>query len=1145
MFSERNPILRTDFGKLVGAIGRCMLRVDLNGVVQPFEFLVFQQCSHDLILGWDFFKATDAIIDCGSGKLQIGEATLNDPYMTEVNYGLYAANDVDVPENCIRKVLALAKHHQTLERVIITGANDFEWDKELKVPASIATIQSGKVDIWIANSSCRPQIIPAGICIARMTEIEEGLISSLNKNTDKVEVKYQAHLGQAEEDFEALLATELDDLQRKELLSLLVEFTDVFDLENKPVKVSSKVKHRINTADSQPVKQKPYRVSFEERRVIQEEVDKMLKLDIIEHSKSPWSSPVVLVKKKNGTWRFCVDYRRLNKITKKDVYPLPRTDDALDSLSGASLFSTMDLKSGYWQIEVDERDREKTAFITPDGLYQFRVIPFGLCNASATFERLMNSLLKGMKWKHCLCYLDDVIVYAAIFEEHLRRLSMVLQCIRSAGLTLNHEKCFFSQSRLKILGHLVDKDGIHPDPGKVEAIQDFPTPKSISQVRSFLGICSYYRRFVHKFADIDRPLHELLKQDVKFEWKDDHQLAFARLKSLLTKDPVLGIFIPGDKPLIHTDASGYGIGAVLVQIQCRLEKPIAYASRSLTLSEKNYSTTEKECLAVIWAISKFRPYIFGRPFTVITDNHSLCWLANLKDPSGRLARWALCLQEYYVDVVFNSGRRQQDADCLSRNPLPEIEEETSEDIPFLNTITNFKEEQSKDPKVADIQEEMGRKRDSTKFKEFNGILYRKNYDPLGKQWLLFIPKHLREGILKSLHDAPTAGHLGFAKTYGRIRRKIFWPGLYRSFRRYVSHCRECQRRKSPPQRPPGLLQPILPAEIPFAKIGIDLLGRFPLTTQGNRWIIVCTDYLTRFTVTKALPSGEAVEIAKFLVEDVILKHGSPREIISDRGRSFLSNLVKENWDNILPFDTFAYNSAKQETTGFSPFFLVHGRDVDTPLDAILPFLPDESAFDYVHNLVTKAEEARQFAKIHLTKVQDKDKSRYDERHRTVSYQEGDLVWIFTPIRKVGLSEKLLKRYFGPYRVTKRLSDVTYEVEPCDSMRIKRRLTDVVHVLRMKPKTAQTFSWRTQPETIHQRNQLLTLTKGPLIKFTWGLSQETAQNKTSGSLCLVRREKCRGLAEDPIAERLRRCFSIPRDSGSSRWTFMFTIIISII
>ncbi|GBN08326.1 Retrovirus-related Pol polyprotein from transposon 17.6 [Araneus ventricosus] len=249
-----------------------------------------------------------------------------------------------------------------------------------------------------------------------------------------------------------------------------------------------------------------------------------------------------------------------------------------------------------------------------------------------------------MNWKHCLCYLDDVIVYAAIIEEHLRRLRMDLQCTRSAGLNLNHERCFFGQSRLNILGHLVDKDGIHPDPGKVEAIQEFPTRKA------FL-----------------KPLHELLKQDVKFEWKEEHLLAFASLKYLLTKDPVLGFFKPEDKTLIRTDASGYGIGAVLVQILCGLEKPIAYVS--LSPSQNNYSTTEKECLTVIWAVSKFRPYIFGRPFTIIMDHHSLCWMANLKDPSGRLARWALRLLECDVDVVFKSGRKHQDADCLSRNPF--------------------------------------------------------------------------------------------------------------------------------------------------------------------------------------------------------------------------------------------------------------------------------------------------------------------------------------------------------------------------------------------------------------------------------------------------------------------------------------------
>ncbi|UYV75173.1 hypothetical protein LAZ67_12002747, partial [Cordylochernes scorpioides] len=801
----------------------------------------------------------------------------------------------------------------------------------------------------------------------------------------------------------------LSEIQRLQLVSCLDEFIDIFDFGSTPIKPTSTVKHKINTGDQSPIKQRPYRVAPSERRLIQDEVNKMIENHIVKPSESPRSSPVILVRKKDGTWRFCVDYRRLNKITKKDVYPLPRIDDALDSLAGSSYFSTMDLRSGYWQIEVDEKDREKTAFITPDGLYEFQVMPFGLCNAPATFERMIDSVLGSLKWNMCLCYLDDIVVYAPTFEEHLRRLQLVLSCIQKAGLSLNHKKCIFGSRRIKILGHLVDANGIHPDPDKVEAVSKFPRPRNISELKSFLGLCSYYQRFIENFADKARSLHDLLKTEKQFYWDAAQEKAFEVLKTALISEPVSGHFDESADTHLHTDASGHGIGAVLLQIQGGKERPIAYASRSLTKAENNYSTTEKECLAVVWSISKFRPYLFGRPFRVVTDHHSLCWL-------------------------HQKG-----------------------------------------------------------FQHYRRHLIQKNYSTTGRPWLMMIPKHLRSEVMADLHDAPTAGHLGFARTYDKVKKRFYWPGLYRTVRQYVSHCRECQRRKKLPRRPAGQLVSIPPVEKQFHKVGVDLLGRFPVSKDGNRWIIVCTDYMTRYAITKAIPDGGAIETAKFLVEDVILKHGAPREMITDRGRNFISQVIKDinalcgivhrfttayhpqtnglterfnktlgdmlsmytgveqkDWDQVLPYVTFAYNTAKQEATGYTPFFLVHAREAETYIDAVLPYLPDEISNDYVGELVTRAEEARQLSRSRLLQSQAKDRRLYDHKHTPVYYQKDDLVWVFTPIRKVGLSEKLLKRYFDPYKVTKKLSEVTYEVEPVDPSPRSRKSKDIVHVIRMKP-----------------------------------------------------------------------------------------------
>ncbi|GFV48617.1 retrovirus-related Pol polyprotein from transposon 297 [Trichonephila clavipes] len=908
------------------------------------------------------------------------------------------------------------------------------------------------------------------MCIGQAEPLNEGHLCVISDTSGCLDD--QQETSESQMNCSLMMLPELSDEQRNKLSELLRKFSGLFTKTDKSTAAKTNVKHRIFTGDHAPINQRAYRVSPTERRIIHEEVQKMLDEGIVQPSESPWSSPVVLVRKKDGSWRFCVDYRKLNSVTKKDVYPLPRIDDTLDCLKGTKFFSSMDLRSGYWQIEIDEADREKTTFITPEGLYEFKVMPFGLCNAPATFERMMDNLLRHFKWTMCLCYLDDIIVFSETFEDHLIRLRLVLKCLQEAGLKLNSKKCLFAAQDVKILGHLVSSNGVRPDPDKIKAVRHFPTPKNIHDIRSFLGLCSYFRRFIKGFCYLAEPLQSLLKSGVEFHWGPEEVEAFSSLKKALTSDPVLGMYDERASAEIHTDASGYGIGAVLVQIQNNVEKVIAYASRTLTKAEKNYSTTERECLAIVWATNKFRPYIFGKHFTVVTDHHSLCWLMNLKDPSGRLARWALRLQEHDFDVK-----------------------------------------------------------------------YKPNFDPDGKLWLPVIPKHLRADILRHFHDAPTAGHLGFAKTYDRIRKRFYWPGMYRNVVRYVMHCRECQRRKSVPQRPPGRLVPIPPAIAPFHRIGIDLLGRFPKSAHGNKWIIVYMDYSTRYAITKALPTAEVDEIAKLLLEEIVLRHGAPRVIITDRGAVFRSRLVsslvdlcnidhrfttayhpqtngltvrfnktlvdmlsmyvdveQKNWDEILPFVTFAYNTVKQETTGFTPFYLLHGREAETTLDTMLPFCPNDFDDNNITKIAARAEESRQLARVHTLRAQDKDRRRYDSKHQMVSYAPGDLVWIYTPVRKSRSLRKLLRR----------------------------KLREVVHVLRMKP--YHDPAEQIETEDIPPKESY----KGPITRSRI----KTLEQSDSGRCLLFRGEQCRthNLLRVPIAELAERWTELPQVSDESRSFF---------
>lgn len=1108
--------LRTVNLQPLPCLGVCTARLMLQSTIVPVQFVVLERCSYDVILGMDFLSAHGALIDCSSQELFLAPFPHTSFWEDNIVRGAHSGRlklkqtTILPPQStvCVLTTSDTYHDHDYTDMDIITEpASALLVQKGVTSPCSVTSLQGHNAKLWLVNTGYSPVLLPDGIVVAsysctacptdlapvRIDQHPEVATASLDLAASKV----------ADERLAKMIDKNLPLDQHAHILCVLKDYADIFDFDRKQGHTDL-VRHPIDTQGHRPIRQKPYRVSHAERTVIQQHVQEMLDDGVIEESSSPWAAPVVLVRKKDGSWRFCIDFRKLNKITKRDTYPMPRIDDALDCLQGAQYFSSIDMRSGYWQIEVDPKDAEKTAFVTPDGLYQFRVMPFGLCNAPATFERMIDSVLGPLKWTSCLCYLDDIVVFGSTVEQHNARLRKVLKCMHAAGLTLNHKKCRFASQELTVLGHLVCPDGIRPDPKKTNAVTKFPRPTTIKAVRSFLGLCSYFRRFVKHFATKARPLHDLLKKGAIFRWEDEHETSFNCLKSALTSSPVLQHFDPEAPVEIHTDASGTGLGAVLTQRPDDAEHPVAFASRCMSAPEQNYSVTEQECLAVVWAINKFRPYLYGKPFKVVTDHHALCWLANIKAPSGKLARWALLLQEYDFEVVHKAGRKHLDADALSRAALPDIANITPSTDTIPLDLSDFPAEQRRDSSLRTIIEMLQSNtplsrqeaRRSRNFVLRDSVLYKKNFDPFGRPYLIVIPRHLRRILLQSLHDDPTSGHLGFARTYDRVVQRFFWPSMRRFISGYVRRCIACQRRKHLPSASQGMLQPIPPPAAPFHRLGIDLLGPFPVSADGNRWVVVCVDHYTRYAETKALPTATAPDVATFLLEQIILRHGAPRELLSDRGSSFLSTVVSEllracsihrltttayhpqcngaterlnrtlsdmlsmyvdashtNWDTVLPFITYAYNTSRHDITSFSPFFLLFARSSDTTLDTLFPYVDVGHKTDYVTELMNRAEESRQLARTYTLISQSNQKARYDSAHTDPLYRLGDLVWVWKPDRKVGLSEKLMRRYFGPYEVIRQSSPVNYVIRAADSAKPRTRRAskeDVVHVSRMKP-----------------------------------------------------------------------------------------------
>ncbi|CAL9701640.1 unnamed protein product [Knipowitschia caucasica] len=904
----------------------------------------------------------------------------------------------------------------------------------------------------------------------------------------------------------------LDQCQKEQLKHLLDRYVDIFAARDEDCTQTRLVQHSIDTGSAPPIRLRPHRLALSKRQLAEDMIHKMLAAGIIEPSSSPWAAPVVLVRKRLGGWRFCVDYRRLNAVTKKDSYPLPRIDDALDYISGSSWFSSLDMRSGYWQVELSPQAWAKTAFTFGQGLWQFRVMPFGLCNAPATFERLIERVLTDIPRSHCVVYLDDLLVHASDFSKALGHLSGVFSAICHAGLRLNPAKCHLLQRETTFLGHVVSAEGVATNPEKVAAVQDWPIPVNVRDLRSFLGLASYYRRFFRNFASVAGPLHRLTDKGKPFVWTNSCDTAFNQLKAALTAAPILA-YPHVDLPyVVDTDASGTGIGAVLSQQGGEGERVVGYYSRALSREERNYCVTRRELLAVVMAVHHFRPYLHGNKFLLRTDHASLTWLLSFKQPEGQVARWLEVLQTYNFDIQHRPGQQHNNADALSRRPCViaecrycERQEERDRDKPRVSTATinppddlsseQLQQQQESDTTLALIRKwlELPRRPEwpavsphGTDIKAYysqwgnielrNGLLFRRWRAPgQGKDILqLLVPRSLQPQVLQSVHGSIGSGHFGISKTLHRLRGRFYWPGCRQDVEIHVHCCDLCTARKGPTQRSHAPLQQYL-VGAPMERVGVDILGPFPVTDTGNRYVLVAMDYFTKWPEAYAVPDQSAATTAGRLVDEMFTRFGVPSELHSDQGRNFESQVFSEvcrllaikkarttllhpqsdglverfnrtlatqlailvskhqrDWDRYLPLVLWAYRTAVQESSQCTPAALMFGRELRTPVDLVFGSPPEPEIaggheMDYFQRLREHLRVVHDYTRQVQASSGVRQKRAYDSHCRGQPFQPGDKVWVYCPDRKKGISPKLCSHWRGPAEVVAHLSDVVYRV----------------------------------------------------------------------------------------------------------------------
>ncbi|KAK1411706.1 hypothetical protein QVD17_38266 [Tagetes erecta] len=875
--------------------------------------------------------------------------------------------------------------------------------------------------------------------------------------------------------------TDVKELKLEEI-PVVCDFQDVFPEDLPGLPPPRQIEFRIDLVPgAAPIARSPYRLAPSELQELSKQLQELLDKGFIRPSFSPWGAPVLFVKKKDGSFRMCIDYRELNKLTIKNRYLLPRIDDLFDQLQGSSFYSKIDLRSGYHQLQIAEEDVPKTAFRTRYGHYEFLVMPFGLTNAPAVFMDLMNRVCKPYLDKFVIVFIDDILIYSRSKEDHEQHLKLILETLRNEKLYAKFSKCEFWLREVHFLGHVINREGIHVDPAKIEAIKNWEAPRSPTEVRQFLGLAGYYRRFIENFSKIAQPLTLLTSKDRKYEWCEKQEEAFQTLKQKLCSAPILSLPEGNDDFVVYCDASRLGLGCVLMQ----RDKVIAYASRQLKVHEKNYTTHDLELGAVVFALKIWRHYLYGTKCVVYTDHKSLQHIFEQKELNMRQRRWVELLNDYDCDIRYHPGKANVVADALSRKEREKPLRVRALEMTVQSDLTS---------RVRDAQRE-ALKEENLKSESMQGMV--KNLVPNSENVMYFanriwIPRfgNLRELILDEAHKSRYSIHPGSDKMYKDVKELYWWPNMKREIASYVSKCITCSKVKAEYQKPSGLLQQ---PEIPqwkWERIAMDFITKLPRTSSGNNAIWVIVDRLTKSA--HFLPIKESYKVgklSKIYLKEVVSRHGVPVSIISDKDSRFTSRFWRAlhralgtrldmstayhpqtdgqsertiqtledllracvidfggNWDTHLPLAEFSYNNSYHASIKAAPFEALYGRKCRSPLCWAEIGEKELTGPEIIQETTDKVSQVRK----RLEATASRQKSYADNRRKPLEFQVGDRVFLkvspWKGVTRFVNQGKLSPRYIGPFEILKRIGPVAYRLKlPSDLSNVH----DVFHVSNLK------------------------------------------------------------------------------------------------